>query len=103
MSILSTFGIGGLFFILVMVFGSIYYAYKIVKRSDEYDDVKMALFVFMYISIMSVHIITAGQGYNYKELWFVPGIIAGIMSRDQRDKPGTLKVETRSKQLEDKL
>jgi hypothetical protein len=87
MSILSTFGIGGLFFITVMTFGTIYYARRIVIRSSEYqDNEKLALFVFMYVSVMSVHMITGGEGYTYRDMWFLPGIIAAIMAKDQRDK-----------------
>jgi O-antigen ligase len=102
MSILSTFGIGGLFFITVMVFGTIYYAYKIVIRNSEYnDDAKLALYIFMHITIMSVHMVTGGQGYSYRDIWFLPGIIAGIMAaRGQVDKPETLKAERRRKDLE---
>lgn len=91
MSILSTFGIGGLFFITVTVFGTIYYARKIVMRSAEYqDDQMLALFVFMYVSIMSVHMITGGEGYSYRDMWFLPGVIAALMAKDQMQREKTI-------------
>lgn len=89
MSILSTFGIGGFFYLMVMVFGTIYYAYTIVRRNGEnQDDVRAALYIFMHMSVMSVHMFAGGTGLNYGVVWFLAGIIAGIMAR-QGDNPGT--------------
>lgn len=87
LSIASTFGLGGIFFILVIVYGTMYYSYKMVMRKyiDESES-RLALFVFMYASIMSVHMVTGGDGTNYRDMWFIPGILAGIMSRDKLKK-----------------
>ncbi len=101
MSILSIFGIGGFFFITVMNFGTVFYAYRIVRRSKEYNgDAKLALFIFMYVSIMSVHMITGGMGYDYRDMWFLPGIIAAILARNQADPPETLNIKERKRDLE---
>jgi hypothetical protein len=82
-SIISIFGIGGAFFIGVMVFGSMYYALKIFKGSREYgDDAKLALFALMYLIIMAFRLTVGGAGYNRMEIWFVAGMIAGIKAKE---------------------
>lgn len=100
LSIASTFGIGGLFYLWVMVFGTMYHAYKTAVRGDiDPSESRMALFVFIYASIMSVHMVTGGDGLHYRDMWFVPGIIAGIMARDRLYKPVILNVEKKNNGL----
>ncbi len=84
LSILSIFGIGGLFFLIVMLFGSMYYAYKIFKNETDFkDNAKLALFAFLYLIILSVVFIPGHAGYNNIELWFLSGLIAGLTARDE--------------------
>lgn len=82
-SILSIFGIGGFFWLIVMLFGGMYYAYRIFKRSDKFqDDAQLALFAFIYLIMLSIFSLTGGEGYNNMKLWFISGMIAGIISKE---------------------
>ena len=84
LSILCTFGIGGGFFLAVMLFGSMYYVYNILKKEDNsQDDVRLALFTFLYLIILSIVFIPGGSGFNSMELWFLSGVAAGILAKDE--------------------
>jgi len=84
LSILCTFGIGGIFFLTVILFGSIYYSYRIFKKDiGAQDNAKLALFAFLYLIILSIVFIPGGSGYNNMGLWFLSGMIAGINSKDE--------------------
>jgi hypothetical protein len=81
-SVLSTFGIGGIFFLAVMVFGGAFYAYKVIKDSNSFQpDKKMAIFVFAYLLMIIGFFITAGKGYDNMKMWFIVGMIAGINAK----------------------
>jgi len=80
-SILTTFGIGGIFWLLTMLFGSIYYAYEIFKKNHFRDDSKLALFAFIFLVILSVHMTIGGAGFDVSALWFLAGMIAGLKVR----------------------
>jgi len=88
MSIMGLFGIGGIFYFSVMLFGSIYYAYKIVKRNLHYrpDDVKLAVFAFILLITLAFTYVPGGDGYGDMTLWFLAGMIAGILAKDGDDK-----------------
>ncbi len=77
-SILSTFGIGGIFWFITMLWGSIYYAYRFLRRSDYIDESKLAVFTYILLSILSVHLLVGGAGYDVFDLWFLAGMIAGL-------------------------
>ncbi len=84
LSMLSLFGIGGAFFIIVMLYGSMYYAYRIFKRSLEFqDDARLALFAFLFLLSLSVFYISWGKGYDSMQLWFLSGMIAGIKAKEE--------------------
>ncbi len=84
LSIASTFGIGGIFYLFVMIYGTMYYSYKTAIRNDiDVDECRMALFVFIYATVNAVHMINGGDGTNYRDMWFIPGVCAGIMARHQ--------------------
>jgi hypothetical protein len=83
-SIVSNFGIGGAFFFSVMLFGSMYYAFKIFKNSVNYDDnARLVLFCFLFLIIQSVRLYVGGTGTDKIEPWFLAGLVAGIKARDQ--------------------
>jgi hypothetical protein len=84
LSILSNFGIGGVFFFSVILFGSMYYAYKIFKSSASFDnDARLAIFVLLSLIVQSVRLLVGGSGTDRIEPWFLAGIIAGIKARDE--------------------
>jgi hypothetical protein len=83
-SIIGIFGIGGGFFIIVMLFGTMYYAYKIFKGNTAYhDDDRLAILAFVRLVIMSFSFIPGGDGYSDMKLWFLAGMIAAIISKDE--------------------
>ncbi len=84
LSILSIFGIGGLFFLMVMLYGSIYYSYRIIKmRGEVQNDVKLALFAFLYLTGFSVTFTVGGDGYTELKFWYLAGIVAGLLSKNR--------------------
>ncbi|MHA1380857.1 MAG: O-antigen ligase family protein [Candidatus Helarchaeota archaeon] len=83
LSILCIFGIGGIFFLTVTLFGSIYYSYRIFKKDIDFqNNVKLALFAFLYLIILSIVFIPGWSGYESMELWFISGMVAGINAKD---------------------
>lgn len=89
LSVMGNFGIGGIFFIGVMVFGSIFYAYKILKSKTDYDnDAKLILFAFLYLIYLSIIFITGFSGYDSMELWFLAGMVAGIKAKTEGEEGG---------------
>ncbi len=84
MSILATFGIGGFFYLLVSLLGGIYYAFRIVKYRAANDTESMsALFAFLYLIGLSVVLVSGYAGYDILELYFMTGMVAGILSKDE--------------------
>jgi O-antigen ligase len=85
-SILMNFGIGGIFWLLVMVFGSMYYSYRIFRMSSKYQiDTELAIFHFVYLVMLSIGLIVGGGGYDNMRIWFLAGATAGIISRDAKE------------------
>lgn len=85
LSILATFGIGGIFFLLSMLWGAIFYGYKILRNAEKHygysECHQLVLFSFTYLLILSIVFIAGGNGFNSMEMWFLVGVIAGLMSR----------------------
>jgi O-antigen ligase len=87
MSILAIFGTGGAIYFCIMLFGSMYQAYKISRDSTvEMDYMYLALFAFFSLIIIAVNAFAGGNGYTRPNLWFIAGIIAGIkaLNREER-------------------
>lgn len=83
MSILLIYGIGGFFWLLVMLFGSIINSYKIFKMKSRYQNYEiLSIFAFLFLVKNSFVYIIGGLGYDDYKLWFLSGTIAGILSRD---------------------
>lgn len=63
-SLLSTFGLGGIIYFLIMIIGGIFLSYKKIKQNINLDPIKtaIAVFVFMILIIKSIEFITAGDG-----------------------------------------
>ncbi len=78
-SILALLGIGGAFWFVTMLYGGIFYAYRLIKKGGDYS--RLAVFAFLNLSMASVHLIVGMAGYDVSELWFLPGMIGGLMAR----------------------
>ena len=86
MSILSVFGIGGFFWLMVMLWGSIYYAYRFINmnKASPSQDTIIAIFVFLLLITISVSFLVGGHGgYDNMKFWFLAGTVAGLISRDR--------------------
>ncbi len=88
LSILALFGIGGVFFLIVMLFGTMLSAYKMFKRHMQYgdDNAKIAIFALLYLITLSVTFIVEQSGYDNMQLWFFAGMIAGTLDKEGDDK-----------------
>jgi O-antigen ligase len=104
-SIMLTFGLGGIFFIIVMVFGGIYHAYKTFKVYEKSDSqiVRLALFGFIYMVMLSLFLIPGGNGYNDTRLWFLVGMIAGLKVRAKERGLEVVKEEKREEYSGERL
>ena len=81
LSILSTFGLGGITYFLIIVFGGIYLSFRKIKQHINLDLNKtaIAVFCFMLITIKSVDFITGGNGLSDATiLFFTVGLVASL-------------------------
>ena len=80
LSILSTFGIGGLFYLLVMVLGGIILAYRKIKKYfiDNSILAAISIFSFFLLLIKSIIYITGYNGLKDFSLFFLVGLVASI-------------------------
>jgi len=80
LSILSTFGIGGLFYLLVMVFGGIVLAFRKIKIYKNINETFTAILIFSFIllTIKSVIYITGGNGIRDTSLFFLVGSVVAV-------------------------
>lgn len=83
-SIICIFGIGGLFWFSTMLFGSIIYLYRFIKKRGKFHkDTAIAVFAFLQLIAMSIAFVAGGGGgWTTMTLWFLAGITAGLISKD---------------------
>ncbi len=79
-SILGTFGIGGIFYLLTMTLGGIILAFRKIKLYMEEDAFLSALAIFVLINLIikSIYYTTAFNGVSDASLFLVVGIIASV-------------------------
>ncbi len=79
-SLLSMFGIAGITYFLIMVFGGIYLSFKKIKKWGNFNNDKtaIAVFCFMFLIIESINWITADNGLGLPELFYIVGFIASL-------------------------
>ncbi len=79
-SILGTFGVGGIFYLLTMTLGGIILAFRKVKLYMEEDAFLSALAIFVMINLIikSIYYTTAFNGVSDSSLFLVVGIIASV-------------------------
>ncbi|GEM_PF-3054126 len=79
-SILGTFGIGGIFYLLTMTLGGIILAFRKVRLYMEEDAFLAALAIFVLINLIikSVYYTTAFNGISDPSLFLAVGIIASV-------------------------
>ncbi|GAB4534000.1 MAG: hypothetical protein Fur0020_00220 [Thermodesulfovibrionia bacterium] len=87
-SILAIFGIGGIFWLLTILVGGVYYAYKIIKGNNSLEESRLALFAYLMLSMMSIALIVGYAGYDCPDIWFLSGMVAGLMARNADGREG---------------
>jgi len=86
-SILGTFGLGGILYLLTMTLGGIILAFRKVKLYMEEEPFLSALAIFGLINLVikSIYYITAFNGIGDTSLFFVVGIIASIKAIENKN------------------
>ena len=82
MSMLAIFGIGGIFFLLLMLIGGFYYSYIVFRHSQFFDHKTLALFVFLSLVNTSIYFGLFSRGWDYFPFWFLTGMAAGLRARE---------------------
>lgn len=87
MSILCIFGVGGAAFLCIMLFGGIIKVYRLILRSKlenlSFPYQKSVLFIMLYLVATAIYYITAGAGYKDLKLYFVVGMLLGIIEKNE--------------------
>ena len=80
LSIMAIFGLGGIYFIVVILFGGIFKAFFYSWKSKVLteDQTKMVVFVFMHMIILSFEFMAGGNGFENTRLFLLTGILAPI-------------------------
>jgi hypothetical protein len=85
-SILSTFGLGGLFYLLLMIFGSLIYSFKLfIKNRDSNSSlVAVSVFILLLILIKMIYYISSHSGLDDFALYGIVAIVASFMILQNR-------------------
>lgn len=81
LSLLSTFGLGGISYFLIMIFGGIYLSYRKIQQHIRNDSFRtaIAVFCFMLLIIKAVDFITGGDGLSEATIiFFIVGFICSL-------------------------
>lgn len=87
LSLLSTFGLGGITYFLIMIIGGIFLSFRKIKQNLNIDVNKtaIAVFCFMLITIKSIDFITGGDGLKDAViLFYAVGLVASITTLQNR-------------------
>ena len=79
-SLMSTFGIGGIVYFIIVLWGGIILSFKKIRRYLQVDQDKTAIsvFCFMLLIITSVNSITGSNGFDMPYLYYSVGLICSI-------------------------
>jgi len=85
-SIMSTFGIGGIFFLCTFLFYPLIQSIKILTGKKFIDPTLNPALVFLMIilTIMVFEYVVGGNGYTDMRLYFLSGIFAGLINTRKR-------------------
>lgn len=77
-SLLSTFGAGGLLYFLIMVFGGIIVSFKTAREqiSSDNDFIIIPIFTLIFLIITSVYSITSNNGFSDPTMFFSVALLA---------------------------
>lgn len=79
-SLLSTFGVGGITYFIIMVWGGAFLALKKIKKylAHDQDKTAVALFCFILLIIFSIDCITGHNGLDVPFLFYAVGLICSL-------------------------
>jgi O-Antigen ligase len=79
-SMMSTFGVGGLLYFIIIIFGGVILAMRKIKLyvQENQEKTAIAVFCFMYLIIRAIDCITAHSGFDVSYIFFVAGLIASL-------------------------
>ena len=86
LSILSTFGIGGGFFLLIMLLGGMLKSFSlfkelILRRNNLIYLDRMVIFIFYYLVLTIFSFLTVGSGFDNLPLYYFIGMLSRILLR----------------------
>jgi hypothetical protein len=82
LSILSIFGLGGVIYLIIMLFGTLFKGYRYLWESSNFEPVsKIIVFITFFLSIRVFEYITGGTGYTDMTLYLLAGTMGAIISR----------------------
>jgi hypothetical protein len=86
LSMFLLFGIGGMFFLIIMLFGAIGRGVRYLKAGMNYSQQleQCVVFVTFYLIIRAVEYIPGGNGYGDMTLYLLTGTLAGLFSAKPR-------------------
>ena len=86
-SIMSIFGLGGIYFIVVTLFGNIFKALFCSRKSKllPEDQPQIVAFIFIYMIIIAFEYTAGGNGYCDMKLFLLSGILAPIISQEKNE------------------
>ena len=79
-SLLSTFGIGGILYFIIILWGGVILSFRKIKQYINFDEEKtaIAVFCFMLLIIFSVDCVTGHNGFDVPFMFYVVGLICSI-------------------------
>ena len=86
-SIMAIFGLGGIYFIIITIFGSMFKALFCKRKSKllPEDQSKIVVFVFVYMIILAFEFIAGGNGFGHIRLFLLSGILAPIIPQEKNE------------------
>lgn len=86
-SITALFGVGGVYFLFVCLFGSIFKALLLSRKSKllSEDQSKMVAFVFVHMIILAFEFIAGGNGFGNTRLFLLAGVLAPIIPQERNE------------------
>ena len=94
LSILSTFGLGGAFYLIVLVFGSAIMTFRKLKKYfyENSEVAAMLIFVLLLLGAKCLDNITSGNGINDYQMIFYASLVASIRVIENRIQSEQIKI-----------
>jgi O-Antigen ligase len=86
-SLLSTFGIGGIIYFIIVLWGGIILSFRKIRQYVAYkqDRTAIAVFCFMILIIIAVNSITGSNGFDIPYLYYSVGLVCSLKVLENSD------------------